>query len=357
MDTVATRCARWQGKRVFLTGHTGFKGAWLALWLQSWGAEVYGFSLAPEQPSLFQQLNLAGQINGEYNDIRDSEKIATAMKRFAPDVVFHLAAQPLVRASYLDPVGTYATNVMGTVHVLDAVRQTGGVKAVVIVTSDKCYDNQEWSWSYRENDRLGGRDPYSNSKACAELVVQSYRSSYFSAATDVLVATARAGNVIGGGDWAQDRLIPDAVRAFSAHKPLVIRYPDAVRPWQHVLEAVNGYLVLAEGLLAGGQSLATAWNFGPLPQAFSTVRGVVESCVQLWGGDAEWRCEPTQAWHEAGLLTLDITKTTRYLPWKPQLTLGEALSLTMEWYQADDHSEQPMLDFSRRQMNGFLDLI
>ncbi len=310
-NVTAERAAQWRGKRVLLTGHTGFKGSWLALWLQQWGAEVYGFSLAPETPSLFQQADLAQHIPGEYGDIRQPEDIARAMEKFRPDIVFHLAAQPLVRLSYQDPVGTYTTNILGTVHVLEAVRQTAGVKAVVCVTSDKCYENVEWQWGYRENDRLGGHDPYSSSKAGAELVAAAYRSSYFTQSDSPLLASARAGNVIGGGDWAKDRLVPDAMRAFGAGETLRIRYPAAIRPWQHVLEAINGYLVLGEALLSGQRSAAKAWNFGPPPQAFSRVDAVVNRLAALWGDGAAWRAEPVQDWHEAGMLTLDITQALR----------------------------------------------
>lgn len=340
--TMAERAARWRGRRVFLTGHTGFKGSWLALWLRHWGAEVYGFSLPPETPSLFQQAGLAELVPGAYGDIRQPEAVAVAMAKFRPDIVFHLAAQPLVRLSYQEPVNTYATNVLGTVHVLEAVRQTGGVKAVVCVTSDKCYENVEWQWGYRENDRLGGHDPYSSSKACAELVAAAYRSAYFQTAGSPLLATARAGNVIGGGDWAKDRLVPDAMRAFAAGEILCIRFPAAIRPWQHVLEAVNGYLVLGEALLAGQADAAKAWNFGPPPQAFSRVDAIVERLAALWGKGAVWRAEPVQDWHEAGTLTLDITQALRQLPWQPRLSLEAALQMTVAWYRAADSEKRSL---------------
>lgn len=344
----------WRGKRVLLTGHTGFKGSWLSLWLKQWGAEVFGFSLPPETPSLFLQAGLDKQINGEYGDLREPATIARVVKAFQPQVVLHLAAQPIVRLSYQDPVGTYATNVMGTVHLLEAVRHTPGIHAVTVVTSDKCYENVEWVWGYRENDRLGGHDPYSNSKACAELVAAAYRTSYFSGVDAPLLATARAGNVVGGGDWAKDRLIPDAMRAFAMQQPLVIRYPAAVRPWQHVLEALNGYLVLTEGLMAGNRALAEGWNFGPLPQSFRAVEDVVQRLVALWGGQASYRAEPVKDWHEAGLLTLDVTKAMRHLPWQPQLELDAALSLTVAWYQAVHRSPSSIADFSLKQIDDFV---
>jgi CDP-glucose 4,6-dehydratase len=345
------RAKQWRGKRVLLTGHTGFKGSWLALWLRQWGADVHGFSLAPETPSLFQQAGLAQHVAGEVGDIREPGAIARAVATFRPDIVFHLAAQPLVRSSYQDPVGTYATNVLGTVHVLEAVRQTPGVKAVVCVTSDKCYENLEWQWGYRENDRLGGHDPYSSSKACAELVAAAYRASYFHLPESPLLATARAGNVIGGGDWAKDRLVPDAMRAFTAGETLRIRYPAAIRPWQHVLEAVNGYLVLGEALLSGQRSAAKAWNFGPPPQAFSRVDAVVERLAALWGAGAAWRAEPNPNWHEAGTLTLDITQAMRQLAWTPLLTLDEALRLTVAWYQISVHDDR--CAFTMRQVAAY----
>src|ERR1700722_9385833 len=268
--------SRWRDKRVFITGHTGFMGSWLSLWLKQWNAKIYGYSLTPETPSLFQQAGLAEQIAGEYNDIRDLDLLTRAMAQHQPEIVFHLAAQPLVRLSYEDPITTYVTNALGTAHVLEAVRKTPGIRAVITITSDKCYENDGSQKKFKEDDRLGGHDPYSNSKACAELICQSYRDSYFTGDDAPLLATARAGNIIGGGDWAKDRLIPDAMRAFAAGKPLVIRYPNATRPWQHVLEAINGYLVLAEALLAGKKSFADAWNFGPNPEAFSTVQNVAE---------------------------------------------------------------------------------
>lgn len=337
MVTVASpsdRAAFWHNKRVFITGHTGFKGSWLALWLQQWGADVYGYSLPPENPSLFMQAKLEQKIPGQFADIRDYAALSKAMTQYRPNIVFHLAAQPLVRTSYEDPITTYATNVLGTVHVLEAVRHTKSVQAAIVVTSDKCYENNDHPAAFKEEDRLGGHDPYSNSKACAELLSQSYRDSYFSIGDGPLLATARAGNVIGGGDWAKDRLIPDAIRAFTTETPLVIRYPQATRPWQHVLEAVNGYLVLAEALMTNGKTYAEAWNFGPEPEAFRSVEDVVQKLTAEWGPKAAYKCEPTPNWKEADTLALDINKAKQRLGWKPKLALQQAIAITAAWYKA-----------------------
>ena len=275
----------WRGKRVFLTGHTGFKGGWLAIWLESLGASVFGYALAPvTTPSLFEITRLDESVDSILADVRDAQKLSDAIRRAEPDIVFHLAAQPLVRASYRDPVETYSTNVMGTVHLLEAVRQTDSVRAVVVVTTDKCYDNREWEWGYRENDPLGGYDPYSSSKAAAELVTAAYRNSYFLASEVAAVASARAGNVIGGGDWSEDRLIPDIVRAVSDGKPVRIRNPDAIRPWQHVAEPLAGYIRLAQHLYTDGAGFAQAWNFGPEDRdAGSSLCGVSDRPARVVG--------------------------------------------------------------------------
>lgn len=346
------RAAFWRGKRVFITGHTGFKGSWLSLWLKEWDAELYGYSLAPERPSLFRQASLAQHIHGEFNDIRDYKRLARSMARHQPEIVFHLAAQPLVRAAYEDPVGSYATNVQGTVHLLESARHTPSVKAVVVITSDKCYDNQESDRSYQEDDRLGGYDPYSSSKACAELVCQSYRASYFSMPGTLHLATARAGNVIGGGDWAKDRLIPDAMRAFMAEKPLIIRYPNAIRPWQHVLEAVNGYLVLAEAIYET-RDYASAWNFGPHADAFCTVQDIVEKIISMWGGNASWFSNPTSTWRESRVLKLDINKALERLNWRPKMSLSDALTITINWYKKQ-HEKRNMLHETIGQIHSYI---
>lgn len=330
----------WSGKRVFLTGHTGFKGGWLALWLASKGATVRGYALDPyTHPSMFQEARIGDLIEDLRGDIRDSERLNKALETFSPDVVFHMAAQPLVRQSYVDPIGTFETNVIGTAKVLDAVRRTPSVRAVVSVTTDKCYENKEWLWGYRETDPLGGYDPYSSSKACAEIVSAAYRQSYFAPANMAAhrcgIATARAGNVIGGGDWSTDRLIPDLVRGFLAGEPVRIRRPGAIRPWQHVLEPLYGYLLLAEHLLGeGGGRYATAYNFGPSDDDAQTVGWIVERMRQSWGQNASWVLDPDPGVHEAGYLKLDASRARTELAWHPRLHLDSALQWLVEWYKA-----------------------
>ena len=326
----------WAGKRVLLTGHTGFKGSWLSLWLQSMGAQVTGYALAPPTtPSLFDTAHVMQGMSSVMGDVRDLSAVQRALTQHRPEIVIHMAAQSLVRHSYQDPVTTYATNVMGTVHVLEAIRTTGGVKAVVNITTDKCYENREWVWGYRENDSLGGHDPYSNSKGCAELVSAGYRSSYFNvdnhAQHGVSLATARAGNVIGGGDWALDRLIPDLLAAFGQNKPATIRNPNAVRPWQHVLEPLRGYLTLAERLFVDGSAYAQAWNFGPRDDDAKTVGWIADQLAGLWGEGAQCRTDAGNHPHEARYLKLDISKARSQLDWQPALSLTDALKLTIEW--------------------------
>ena len=324
----------WRGRRVFLTGHTGFKGSWLALWLHQLGAEVTGFALPPPtDPSLFEQARVAALLTHVEGDIRDFNAVTTAMRAARPEVVFHLAAQPLVRLSYEQPVETYATNVMGTVHVLEAARQSGGVKAFVCITTDKCYENREWVRPYRESDAMGGYDPYSSSKGAAELVVAAYRRSFMTEA-GIGLASVRAGNVIGGGDWAADRLVPDLIKAFEAGEAPAIRSPDAVRPWQHVLEALGGYLLIAERLLAGDPGLSDAWNFGPADDDARPVSWIVDRIRTAWGGDAAAPARWNGAIpHEAGLLRLDTTKARSLLGWRPALPLGEALGWIVDWHK------------------------
>jgi len=326
----------WKNKKVLLTGHTGFKGAWLALWLQRLGAVVSGYALAPpSSPSLFELADVGKGMRSLVGDVRDAAALAEAVASAAPEIVIHMAAQSLVRASYLAPVDTYAVNVMGTVHLLEAVRRTAGVKAVVVVTTDKCYENREWAWGYRENEAMGGYDPYSSSKGCAELVSAAYRSSYFNpdayAVHGVAVATARAGNVIGGGDWAQDRLVPDILAAFAGGKAVQIRNPNAVRPWQHVLEPLSGYLTLAERLYAQGPAYAEAWNFGPNDADARPVGWVADELAAAWGGGAGWQAVEGANPHEAHHLKLDISKARSRLGWHPQLSLPQALKLVVEW--------------------------
>lgn len=329
----------WQGKKVLITGHTGFKGGWLSLWLQSWGADVMGYSLAPPtQPSLFEIAGVANGMASITGDVRDLEQIQTVIAAYQPEIVFHMAAQPLVRYSYINPVETYATNVMGTVNLLEAIRRLGGVKAVVNITSDKCYENREWVWGYRENEPMGGYDPYSNSKGCAELVTSAFRNSFFNPAEfdrhGVAVASVRAGNVIGGGDWAEDRLIPDIIRAFMAQQPAVIRNPHAIRPWQHVLEPLGGYLLLAQKLWEEGPAYAEGWNFGPDDEDAKPVGWIVERLTTKWGDGASWTLDNGEHPHEAHYLKLDCSKAKARLGWSPRWNLATALEATATWYRA-----------------------
>jgi CDP-glucose 4,6-dehydratase len=326
----------WQGKRVLLTGHTGFKGSWLSLWLQSLGAQVTGYALAPStNPSLFEIADVAQGMTSVIGDIRDLANLQAVFAKHKPEIVIHMAAQPLVRCSYQNPVETYATNVMGTVHVLEAVRNTPGVKAVVNITTDKCYENREWVWGYRENEPMGGFDPYSNSKGCAELVSAAYRSSFFNAINyeqhGVALATVRAGNVIGGGDWAQDRLVPDILTAFEQGKKVEIRNPHAIRPWQHVMEPLRGYLMLAEELFERGPIFAEGWNFGPNDEDAKPVGWIVEQMAALWGVDAQWQVDTADHPHEAHYLKLDISKARSLLDWHPALRLKDTLALIIDW--------------------------
>jgi CDP-glucose 4,6-dehydratase len=329
----------WAGKRVFLTGHTGFKGGWTALWLASKGAIVRGYALDPcTEPNLFTEARIGSVIEDIRGDIRDGAALDAALTGFAPDVVLHMAAQPLVRYSYTDPIGTFETNVIGTARVLDAVRRTPSVRAVVSITTDKCYENKEWLWGYRETDPLGGYDPYSSSKACAEIVSAAYRQSYFPVGEmdnhRCGIATGRAGNVIGGGDWSMDRLIPDLVRGFLAGDPVRIRRPHAIRPWQHVLEPVFGYLLLAEKLLTADPRYATAYNFGPSDDDAQTVGWIVERMTKFWGGNASWVLDEDPSVHEAGYLKLDASRARAELAWHPKLRLDTTLHWLVDWYKA-----------------------
>ncbi len=324
----------WTGKRVFLTGHTGFKGAWLALWLQRLGADVTGYALAPpSEPNLFTLSQVAQAVRSLTGDIRDLRPLQSAMTAQRPDIVIHMAAQSLVRASYADPIGTYSTNVMGTVNVLEAARAADGVKAIVVVTSDKCYDNKEQAAGYREQDPMGGSDPYSSSKGCTELVTMAYRRSFL-ASQRVAVASARAGNVIGGGDWAADRLIPDVVNPLMQNKPVIIRNPHSIRPWQHVLDPLAGYLLLAEKLCGDADKFADAWNFGPNEEDAKPVSWVVDTVTRLWGQGANWTTDDRTHPHEARYLKLNSGKARQSLQWAPKLAVTTALEWTVEWYKA-----------------------
>jgi len=335
MEELVIRREFWAGKRVLVTGHTGFKGSWLALWLSSMGARVSGYALQPPTtPSLWQSVQGHDGIASTIADVRDPVALAGAFEACRPEVVFHLAAQSLVHASYDDPVGTYATNVMGTVYLLEAARRSPGIRAVVNVTSDKCYENRENHLAFRETDPLGGRDPYSNSKGCAELVTAAYRASFFDPAKGAAaIASARAGNVIGGGDWAADRILPDIVRAVGRGEPVRVRNPLAVRPWQHVLEPLSGYLLLAERLCEKPAEFASAWNFGPSDADAVSVEAIVTAVARLWGPPAGWASAGGEHPHEAGFLKLDSSKARAGLGWKPRLGLESALEWTVQWYK------------------------
>ena len=352
----------WQGKRVFLTGHTGFKGSWLSLWLQSLGAEVTGYALnPPTNPSLFEIAKVAEGMKSIIGDIRDLEALQNAMENAGPEVVIHMAAQPLVRYSYSNPVETYATNIMGSVHLLESVRNAKSVKAVINVTSDKCYENREWIWSYRENEAMGGFDPYSNSKGCAELITASYRASFFNPEGyqehGVAIASARAGNVIGGGDWADDRLIPDFVRAIVAGEKVIIRSPNAIRPWQHVLEPLSGYLTLAEKLYTDGIQFAEAWNFGPSDNDAKSVEWIVSAMVSSWGGNANFKADEKSAnLHEANFLKLDCSKARINLGWKTLWDASEAIRRICAWHKAH-LDEQDMKVYTLNEISQYQESI
>jgi CDP-glucose 4,6-dehydratase len=357
-DMVTVRPAAWKGRSVLVTGHTGFKGGWLSFWLAQMGARVTGYALAPSDgPSFFAVTNLGSVVRDRRGDVRDVEATRAAVHAAAPDVVFHLAAQPLVRESYRTPVETYATNVVGTASVLDGCRTCDAVRAIVVITSDKCYDNREWDRGYLETDALGGHDPYSNSKACAELVCDAFRRSYFSTGTPAIgLATARAGNVIGGGDWSQDRLLPDLVRAAAQDSETMIRNPLATRPWQHVLDPLHGYLLLAERLIEAPSAVAEAWNFGPSNGGNLSVGEVVSRASRYWPGRLRWRADVGAHPHEAGRLMLDSTKAHQRLGWRQRLSLDEALRLSLDWYAHSLAGNIDMQAVTSRQIEYYLSL-
>lgn len=344
----------WNGRRVFLTGHTGFKGSWLTLWLDALGANVTGYSLAPPtQPSLFEQAGVSSVGKSVCADIRDFSRLKSAIAKSKPEVIIHMAAQSVVRRGYEDPIETYSSNVMGTVHVLEAIRQLEQSCVVVNVTSDKCYENKEWMWGYRENDRLGGHDPYSNSKACAELVTSAFCDSYFQAARcKVSVATVRAGNVIGGGDWTRDQLIPDLIRSFLKGSSCLIRSPSATRPWQFVLEPLRGYLMVAERLARNAAPSGSAWNFGPVDGDAKSVSWISEQLSQRWGHGASWRHDGSTHPHEAHYLKLDVSKARTELGWEPALGLSNALDWIVDWYRACQAGED-LSGLTRQQIERY----
>ena len=324
----------WKGKKVFITGHNGFKGSWLCLWLLNMQAIIKGYSLAVNtKPSLFELANIGDEMDSEKGDIRDLEQLTKSMISFDPDILIHMAAQPLVRISYQEPVDTYTTNVIGTVNVLEAARHCKKLKAIVCVTTDKCYENKEWEWGYRENESMGGYDPYSSSKGCAELVASAYRRSFFSSKNTAYIATARAGNVIGGGDWAEDRLIPDILKSFEKSKSVIVRNPNSTRPWQHVLEPLSGYLVLAQGLFLNGDDFAEGWNFGPKDKDCKPVSWVLNEIIKYWGDSASWTLDKNNNPHEAIFLKLDCSKAANRLKWNPKWNLELTIKSIVDWHK------------------------
>lgn len=348
----------WNGKKVFVTGHTGFKGSWLSLWLLEMGATVKGYALSPStKTNLFELSNISNNMKSEIGDIRNFPQLRQSIADFKPEIVFHMAAQALVRLSYEQPIETYSTNVMGTVNLLEAVKQVGGVKALVNITSDKCYENKEWVWGYRENEAMGGHDPYSNSKGCAELVASSYRQSFFNEKNysdhGCALASVRAGNVIGGGDWALDRLIPDMLSAFSQGKSVEIRSPNAIRPWQHVLEPLSGYLLIAERLYQSGPKFAEAWNFGPNEEDAKSVKWIVNELADHWGESASWFLTKQNHPHEANYLKLDCSKAKMRLDWQPVWNLSTTLTKIVNWHKAWLNNID-MKEFSINEINEYM---
>ncbi|WP_447707231.1 CDP-glucose 4,6-dehydratase [Methylobacterium brachiatum] len=350
---IAIDPAFWQGRRVFLTGHTGLKGGWCVLALKALGAEIHGYALAPETPGLYEAAKLdALMASSTIADLSERARLETALTQSRAELVLHMAAQPLVRASYSDPVQTYMTNVMGTAYVLEAVRRSSTVNAAICVTSDKCYENREWLWGYREDEPMGGYDPYSSSKGCAELLISSWRRSFF--AEGAAVASVRAGNVVGGGDWSADRIVPDLVRAARSNSPAAIRNPGAIRPWQHALEAVVGYLLLAQHLSGPqGRDFAAGWNFGPNAESERTVREVADTLAHHYGLGMRWELDGAPAPHEAGYLKLDSSKARRILNWIPKWDFEETMRVTAEWYRRDAEGVDPR-EICREQLERFM---
>jgi CDP-glucose 4,6-dehydratase len=344
MERVMINPSFWNGKKVFITGNTGFKGSWLSIWLHYLGAQVFGVALEPPtNPNLYNLCGIGKFVSSNIGDIRDLNTVLKAIQSVEPDIIIHMAAQPLVRDSYRIPVETYEINIMGTINVLETIRKCPSVRAVVNVTTDKCYENKEWCWGYREGEPLGGYDPYSSSKACSELITSTYRNSFFNPSEflrhHVALASARAGNVIGGGDWALDRLIPDCIRSILKKDNIIIRNPDAIRPWQHVLEPLSGYLMLAEKLFTDGCEYAEAWNFGPNDQDAKPVLWIVEHLCELWGDGASYEISQDQHHHEANYLKLDCSKARQHLGWEPHWNLNKALDMIVRWTRAYQSKE------------------
>ena len=347
----------WKGKRVLVTGHTGFKGGWLTLWLQNVGAEVTGFSInIPSEPSFYKVARVHQDVNSLRGDIRDFDCLKNVIEKHRPEIVIHMAALPLVRHSYKYPLDTLSTNILGSIHVLEAIRQSGGVRVVINVTSDKCYENREWVWGYRETDPMGGHDPYSSSKGCSELITAAYRQSFFRSSVNteptVALSSARAGNVIGGGDWSQDRLIPDMVRSFVNKRPIVIRSPGAIRPWQHVLDPLNGYMILAEKLWEQGESFADSWNFGPNENDSCSVAKIADQVIVEWGEEVTWEKDTQSSAHEATQLKLDCSKAKNSLGWVPSWIFEKTIHKTVEWYKAHLKGHE-MRSFSLQQISEY----
>jgi len=358
LESVAVNQRFWNGKKVLVTGHTGFKGSWLSLWLQRLGARVVGYSLAsPTQPNLFALANVERGMVSVSGDVRDLDSFSRTLKLYGPEIVIHMAAQSLVRYSYENPVETFATNTMGTVNVLEAIRQVKSVRVAIMVTSDKCYENKERTQGYQEHEPMGGHDPYSSSKGCAELATSAYRHAFFFGEGSVApaVATARAGNVIGGGDWAQNRLVPDTMRAFLAKQPVRVRNPNAIRPWQHVLDPLHGYMVLIEHLWENGREYAEPWNFGPDERDAKPVSWVVEQLRELWGQETEWVPDKGLHPHEAAVLKLDSSKARKKLGWLPRLTAETSLQWTVEWYKGYE-KKHDMRHVTENQIQSFQNL-
>lgn len=355
-NLVVTNLDAFKGRRILITGHTGFKGSWLSIWLHSLGAHVAGYALdPPATPNMFEAARVTELVTDHRGDIRDTYEINKVVEAFDPEIVFHLAAQAIVREGYRSPVETYATNVVGTAALLDACRRAPSLRAIVVVTSDKCYENNSWVWPYRESDRLGGFDPYSSSKACAELVSEAFRRSYFAdASPPVGLATARAGNVIGGGDWGRDRLIPDLARAACADQPAIIRNPAAVRPWQHVVEPLAGYLQLAHRLSVDATRYSGGWNFGPSSESFLTVECVVAKFAAHWNGRLKWSIDTDHHPHEAPRLLLDSSKAAEALQWRPRMSLDQAIELTATWYAAAHRNDAHLQVLAASQIEQYM---